>query len=87
MNNLDKLRLLEDYIHLRRKTMKLDENDDRQLLNESTACSSEGAGSRTGMSEEFAQDATTSSERKRSMEGYKKLEEGLDSYYRVAGLK
>jgi len=38
------------------------------------------------MSEEFAQDASVSSERKRSAEGYAKLEEGLESYYRIAGL-
>jgi hypothetical protein len=51
-------------------------------MNEETACSSEGPGSRTGMTEEWAQDANTSSDRKRGHE----LDESLDSYYKIAGL-
>ena len=50
-------------------------------MKESAACSS-GAGSRTGMDEEFAQDAPVSSDRKRGHE----LDESLKSYYKIAGL-
>lgn len=51
-------------------------------IEEAAACSSEGAGSRTGMDENFGKSSQAKEERASTGD----LQEGLDSYYKIAGL-
>lgn len=126
MNNLQKLKLLNELTELRRDKMHINEADkshhaleksqgyydrmadltgDKKVrkgvepqkydpkkdkvsqskpwkLDEEAACSSEGGGSRTGMDENFGKSSQAKSERAETGD----LQEGLESYYKIAGL-